>query len=245
MLATSPIPLYYQVANVLRHRILDGIYQPGERIGTEAEMCREFGVSRITVRQALDELERENLLRRRRGVGTFVSERVPKVASISFTGFLEDLFAQGLLTENRDVQVEQVAAEEEVAAALQLEPEERVVRIERARWLAGAPLAHTVDYLPLSVGSTVVAEDLLKLPLLHILESRLGVHLEEAIQTIRAVLAPVGLAEMLCIRPGDPLLLVQRTVYAGGHPIQYVLTHYRADRYQYTVRLGRITRGER
>lgn len=245
MLNASPIPLYYQVANVLRHRILDGVYHPGERIGTEMEMCEQFGVSRITVRQALEELGREKLLRRRRGLGTFVSDRLPRLASISFTGFLEDLFAQVLLTESKDVRIERVGAEEEVARALQLSENDPVVRIERVRWMAGAPLAHTVSYLPPSVGSSIAAEDLEQLPLMHLLERRLGVHLEEAIQTIRAVLAPPDLGAMLGIREGGPLLLVQRTAYAAGRPVEYVLTHYRADRYQYTVRLGRITRGER
>lgn len=244
MLATSPIPLYYQVAIVLRHRILDGVYHPGERIGSEAEMCKEYGVSRITVRQALAELEREGLVLRRRGLGTYVSERLPQMASISFTGFLEDLFAQVLLTESRQVEIEQLPASEEVAQALQLGQAETVVRIERTRWMGGDSLAHTVNYLPLSVGANVTADDLHELPLMHLLDRRLGVQLEEAIQTIHAVLASAQLAEKLGIAEGAPLLLVQRTAYSKGRPVEYVLTHYRADRYQYTVRLGRIMRGE-
>jgi len=244
MLATSPIPLYYQVANVLRHRILDGVYHAGERIGSEMEMCQEFGVSRITVRQALAELERETLVVRRRGLGTFVSERLPKMTSISFTGFLEDLFAQVLLTESREVEVEQVEAGEEAARALQLEPGDPVMRIERVRFMGGEPLAHTINYLPISVGANVTADALRETPLMHLLERRLGVRLDEAIQTIHAVLATPELAEKLAVQEGAPLLLVQRTAYAAGRPVEYVLTHYRADRYQYTVRLGRITRGE-
>lgn len=242
MLSESPIPLYYQVANVLRHRILDGAYHRGERIGSEADICEQFGVSRITVRQALDGLEGEGLVVRRRGLGTFVSEQIPQAASISFTGYLEDLFAQVLLTESRDVRIEQVPAEKEVARALQVGEEETVVRIERVRLLRDRPLAHTVNYLPVSLGASISADDLQEIPLMHLLEHRLGVYLEEAVQTIRAVLASPHLANQLSIHEGAPLLLVERVCYAKGRPVEYVLTHFRADRYQYSVRLGRIKR---
>lgn len=245
MLTESPIPLYYQVSNVLRHRILDGGHRPGERLGTEMELCEQFGVSRITIRQALDELERERLIQRRRGLGTFVAEHLPQVASISFTGYLEDLLAQVLLTTAREAKIDRVPAGEEVGRALQVSEEEPVVRIERTRMLAGEPLAHTVSYLPMAVGASITAEDLRELPLMHLLEHRVGVRLEEAIQTIQAVPATRELAEMLSIPEGAPLLQVQRTTRAGERPVEYVLTHYRGDRYQYTVRLGRITRGER
>ncbi len=244
MLHESPIPLYYQVANVLRHRILDGVYQPGECIGTEAEIGDEFQVSRITVRQALADLARDDLVVRRRGRGTFVSQQITRRASISFTGYLEDLFAQVLMTETRDARIEQLPAGGEVAEALQLREEDPVVRIERVRLLGGEPFAHTVSYLPQAIGTSVTPELLRDLPLMHLLEHRMGVHLEEAIQTIRAVSAPAELAEKLSVPEGSPLLQVQRVARAQGRPVEYVITHYRADRYQYTVRLGRF-RGER
>lgn len=245
MITESPIPLYYQVSNLLRHRILDGGYRPGERVGTEMEMCAEFGVSRITIRQALEELERERLIRRRRGLGTFVADTLPKVASISFTGYLEDLFAQVLLTTAADSVIDRVPAGDEVGQALELGAQELVVRVARTRMMAGEPLAHTVSYLPLSVGASITQRDLSELPLMHVLEQRVGVRLEEAIQTVQAVPATKVLAERLLIAEGAPLLRVQRTTRAAGKPVEYVLTHYRGDRYQYTVRLGRISRGER
>lgn len=244
MLTEAPVPLYYQVANVLRHRILDGVYSPGERIGTEMEMCDQFGVSRITVRQALAELEREKLVTRRRARGTFVAQRLPQRTSLSFTGFLEDLFAQALLMESKEVLIEQVRAGEEVARALQLAEGETVVQIERVRALAGVPFVHVVDHLPLSLGAGMTVDDLRQYPLMPLLERRLGSPLEEAVQTACAALASPELAQKLSIPEGSPLLLVQRTIYAGGHPVDYVLTHYRADRYQYSMRLVRIPRGQ-
>lgn len=245
MLSESPIPLYYQVANVLRHGILDGAYQPGERLGTEAEMCERFGVSRITLRQALDTLGREGLIQRRRGVGTFVATVLPQVASISFTGYLEDLFAQTQLTTANDVQIDRVPADEIVARALGVEDATTVVRIERVRWLSGEPLAHTVSYLPVVVGAEITADDLRQQSLMFLLEHKLEVRLEEAIQSIRAVLASAEMAGKLAIQEGAALLQVERTARAAGRPVEFVLTHYRGDRYEYTVRLGRILRGER
>ena len=245
MLNESPIPLYYQVANVLRHRILNGVHQPGERLGTEAGLCVQFGVSRITLRQALDRLGREGLIQRRRGIGTFVAAGVPQVASISFTGYLEDLFAQVQLTTTNEVQIDPVPANEDIARALHVAVGTRVVRIERVRWLAGEPLAHTVSYLPLTIGAEITPQDLREKSLMHVLERKLKARLEEAIQSIRAVLASPEMAEKLSIREGAPLLQVERTSRAAGRPVEFVLTHYRGDRYEYTVRLGRITRGER
>lgn len=243
MPSPNPIHLCYQVANVLRHRILDGVYRPGERIGTEKDLCEQFGVSRSTVAQALSELERESLVVRRRKLGTFVAEHLPLGASISFTGFLEDLLAQVLRLESRETRVEQVEAGEEVALALQLGADRRVVRIERLRLLEGKPLAHAVDYLPLDLGAGLTVADLMELSVVHFLERRLGVRLDEALQVIQAVAASGELADKLGIAQGDPMLQAQRTFYAAGRPVQYVVMHHRADRYQYTARLTRITRG--
>ncbi|MHB0867982.1 MAG: GntR family transcriptional regulator [Chloroflexota bacterium] len=243
MLIDSPVPLYYQVATHLRHRILDGAYQPGERIGTEMEMCEQFRVSRITVRQALEELERERLIVRRRARGTFVSQQLPERASITFTGFLEDIFAQAYLTESREVERLLVRADAEVARALRLQEGDTVVQLRRVRLLSGSPFAHVVNYLPLGVGNSITTEALRQTPLMPLMENELGVTLDEATQTVCAVLATPELAAKLDVHEGAPLLLVQRTVYAEGRPMDYAQTHYRADRYQYSMHLGRIPRG--
>lgn len=242
MLSPSPIPLYYQIANVLRHRILDGSYRPGERIGTEKELCEDFGVSRITVVKALGELEREKLIVRQRSLGTFVASHVLQRASMTFTGYLEDLSAQVLQFGSREVDLDRQPAPAEVAAALGLEEGETVVRIERVRMMGGIPLSHTVDYLPLSVGGDFTVEDLRHTAVIHLLEWKLGIRLEEALQTIRAVAATRELAEKLDICEGGPLLQVQRTIYGGGRPLEYVTIHYHPDRYEYTARLTRIAR---
>lgn len=234
------IPLYYQIENILRGRILSGSLPPGAPLPTEESLGKEFNVSRITVRRALSKLENDGLIIRQRGRGTFVAEKPYPAATSRFSGSMEDLISMGINTEAKVLSFEMVDAPEQLREKLNLEEGARILRIEKIRTIEGEPFSHVINYLPEEIGSRVSRSALNLKPLLMILEEELGLNADGAIQTIEAVVAEPELAPLLGIRVGDPLLKVERTVYdAEDHPLEHVSVHYRADKYCFNVGLKR------
>lgn len=240
MIRDKAIPLYYQIATILRERILSGELPSGAPLSGEEALGREYGVSRITVRRAFSVLEAEGLIVRQRGRGTFVGDRPVRVEPTRFSGAMEDLISLGVSTRVRVHGFQTTVAPENVAAKLDLEEGEPVVRIDKARFIEGAPFSLVVNYLPEETGNRLSPADLTEKPLLVVLEEKLGIKADEAIQSIEATIAGAEVASLLEIRVGAPLLKVERTVFdIEGRPVEHVSVLYRADKYFYTVRLKR------
>ncbi len=241
------IPLYYQLEIDLRRRLSSKEFGPGDILPSEAEIGRQYDVSRITVRQALAALEREGLISRQPGRGTFVTDKVQRLWTPKLTGSLEDAIMLGLTDkyEVRLVKREEMPASEWEARIFDLPPQGMVHRIERIRLYEGKPLARMVNVLPVDIGSRLNTEDFLKRPVMANLE-RLELRLSEADQSIGATLADSETAALLDIKTGDPLLQMERTVYEeSGRAVNHVLVLFRADRYWYRVKLKREGQGGR
>lgn len=241
---SSRIPLYYQLENLLREKINSGAVAPGDRLPTESELIIEYGVSRITVRQALQALADDGLIERRQGRGTFVAERRTrkrKFAGVThLTGSLDELIEMGRETPVQLLEMNRVEADVHEAELLGLKKGEPVYRIKRLRLREGQPYSLILNYLPAEIGARLTREELSHGVLLQILETKFGLNLTEARQQITAELADPYVAQLLQIRVGSPLLSIERTVYdEGGRPIEYVHTLYRSDLYSYSVFLTR------
>lgn len=237
---TKKVPLYYQLESILREKINSGEWSQGRRLPPETELSQTYGVSRITVRQALASLVEEGLIERRQGRGTFVVQPKSFQGSIPLTGFIEDLMAMGIETTIKVLDVGFIPAAEAEAARLEIEPGSPVLRVKRVRYYQGTPYSFIVVYLPESIGKKLTPEDFTKGSLLKTLEDKYRVRLGEAIQVINASLADGYVAGLLATNVGAPLLSIERTVYSKtGQPIEYVRTLYRNDMYSYTVRLVR------
>jgi GntR family transcriptional regulator len=238
-------PLYHQVYLVLRSKIADGTYAGGSRMPPEHELCRMFGVSRITVRRALDELASAGLIRRRHGSGTLVEGGARPTAPqrVPIEGMLENLIAMGLRTEVRLLECDWVAAGPDVAAALDVAPGSPVQRAVRVRSSEEGPFSHLTTWLPERVGRSIDPAELASQPLLVLLE-RAGVRVDGAEQTIGATLADTVVAPRLGVEVGWPLLSITRTVRdAGGGAVEHLQALYRPDRYQYRMSLDRVRAG--
>jgi len=234
--ATDAVPLYYQLGSVLREKILSGQFAAGDRIPTEADLSAEYGVSRITVRQALSALEGEGLIRREAGRGTFVSEQRPFTGAIGVQGSLDDLITMALTTSVQLVDLRTTEAGPEQAAALQLAVGAPLLRVTRLRFHHDEPFSYIVNLLPLEIGRRIKRADWKKGSVLKLLE-QMGHHISDADQTVRAALADATLARLLKTRIGAPLLSVDRVVHADGRPIEATHTYYRSDIYSIRVRL--------
>jgi GntR family transcriptional regulator len=239
MFTSAEVPLYYQLAGVLREQILSGRFGTGDRIPTEVELVKSYGVSRITVRQALASLEKEGLVRREVGRGTFVNEQRPFTGELKVEGSLDDLISIGMFTSVKLLGVRTVKATPDEAAMLKLEPGAPITRCARLRYWHGDPYCHIVVDLPQAIGKRLSRADF-KGSILRALEDKLDIHIRDAQQTVRASLADASLARLLETRIGAPLLSINRIVLRDdGTPVERVRTHYRSDIYCFSVHLAR------
>ena len=239
MLRDKAIPLYYQLETILRKKITSGDYAPDTPLPSEDGLAEEYGVSRITVRQALSSLEQDGLVIRQRGKGTFVSGKADTLELPRFTGSIEDLILMGKRTKTKVIESAWIDPPDIIRERLKVK-DGKVLRIEKIRHIEGDPFAHVFNYLPPELGNNLPMDLVKSKPILMILEDELGVRANEAEQTVEATIADAADASLLDIRVGDPLLKAERTVYdVKGNPAEYVSVVYRADKYAFTMKLKR------
>ena len=231
------LPLYHQVAGVLRQRIEDGAYSVGDRLSSEDELATEFDVSRATVRQAVGELVDEGLVVRRQGRGTFVHAPRDTVLKQRFRGSLADLIRESHRAASRDLNVSRGALfPGRIAKALHLDSPHGTL-VQRTRTMDGQPFGYTMSYMSDAIGKRVTEAALRRTALMELLIAQ-GVKLSSASQSIRPQLADLELCSHLEVELGAALLYVERVVYDGeGRPMEFVRSWYRGDRYEYTVDL--------
>ncbi|HZS76738.1 MAG TPA: GntR family transcriptional regulator [Ktedonobacteraceae bacterium] len=239
-LNAGPVPLYHQLKEVLRNEIERGVYKPGDRLPSEPELMREYGVSRITVRQALDELEAEELILRRHGKGTYVAERRIEQELVRLTDFMEDMQQAGQNPSSRVLVCVHEQATPAVVRALHLKEGTEVVRVDRLRLANGRPIAFDTTWLPLRFGELLTGMNLAEETIYHILETRYSIPVISGAFSITATTADKRQADLLDISPGAALLLIQRISYTtGDEPVYVQDRYYRPDRVQYRVMLRR------
>jgi GntR family transcriptional regulator len=244
--ARQPTPLYHQIYSILRDEIIDGGYANGDILPSELELTRDYGVSRVTAKRALNELAADGLVSRERGRGTVVRyEAVSAPIRSSVEGLLENLLQMGLKTSVRLISFGYVPASARVARALACDAGAEVQRAVRVRSLEGEPFSHLTTHVPADIGRSYSRGDLASLPLLGLLE-RCGVIVCSARQTLTATLADARIAPLLEVQIGAPLLRISRTVYdQQARAVEYITGLYRPDRYQYQMDLNRTGGGDR
>jgi GntR family transcriptional regulator len=242
------VPLYHQIQHLVRHRIHSGLYPPGTQIPSEHDLCRELSVSRVTLREALRELVRENLLVKVQGKGTFVSSNPPKrLKPVRYSGFLEELQERVRKLRVTEVEVVQTPATSELKSTLQLSPvTTEVTLIKRLRHIDSEPFSYTLNYLPSEIGARIKPKDLHSLPLLKILQEDLKIPILRARETIEAAPADPDTARRLAIPVLYPVMHMTRIMYTtGDRPFELVDIFYRADKYHYSVNMVRVKKGGR
>ncbi|HEX3315868.1 MAG TPA: GntR family transcriptional regulator [Gemmataceae bacterium] len=237
---TNVIPLYAQVEAELAAEIVGGRLAIDAQVPTEDALIQRFGVSRPTVRKAIQNLASRGLVEIRRGTGTFVAE--PKIthALTALSGFVEDMQAAGHTPSARVVDMAIVPATRAVARQLALTTGTRVVRIHRIRLADGAPISFDETYLPRDLGDKIMTDDLTVEPIFSLLERKYRVPLLEAEYRLEAIAAVGIVAAELDVGVGSPLVLIERTSYSTDHrPVDYEKLHYRGDRVRFVTRLQR------
>jgi GntR family transcriptional regulator len=238
--SADPTPRYARVEAVLASNIADGTLPPGSQLPTETALIERFGVSRPTVRRAVQNLVSRGLVEILRGKGTFVTR--PKITQelTSLTGFVEDMQVLGRNPTARLLDKQLVAADKAVAHHLALPAGSLEVRIQRIRLADGEPVSFDETYLPREIGAKVVTNDLEVEPIFSLLEQKYDMPLVEAEYRLEAVAAESVVAEALGVETGSPLFLIERTSYcAGNQPVDYEKLYYRGDMVRFVTRLAR------
>lgn len=233
------IPLYLQIYEILKEQIETEVYAYGEFIPSELELEKHYRVSRITIRQAIAELEKEGYIKRARGKGTTVTytSRINESLSEirSFTKEMED---RGLQAGTSYINIEKVKATEDVANSLHVEVDSDVYRLFRVR---------TADEEPIVIFETYLSNDY-NFPLdekhyegaMYQVFEELGIKIPTKVfENFQAMLADQKIAKLLKVKIGSPILKRCRVSYNSDHKaIEYTISFYRGDRYSYSVQLG-------
>jgi len=229
-----------QVYLVLRDRIMSGAMGFGARLPNENDLALAHGVSRVTVRRALGELQGEHLIERRRSAGTRVVYRAqPARMSADISGVLANLADMGRRTKVRLLSFAYVPANGPAAVALGASDHELLQRSVRVRSVDGLPFSYLIAHVPERIGVTFSGKELADRPMLELLE-RSGVKVERATQRISAGLAAPDVARALGVKTGSPLIELVRTVYdRSGSAVEHLYALYRPDRYSFEFDLVR------
>ena len=228
----SRLPLYHQLYELLQHRIRSGEWKPGDLIPAESELTARHGVSRITVRKVLDMLAQEGLIVRERGRGTFIAH--PKLAHgmTRIVSFTDDMRQRGFAASARVLFSGLMPAPAAIAAALNVPEGEELARIQRLRLADGEPMCVEDSFLVHRYLPGILENDFAAKSLREVKHRMFGILWSRATQTIQAVAAPAEIARLLSVKPGAPLLYIERVTWSQNDiPTEYLRVHYRADRY--------------
>ncbi|MBW2093207.1 MAG: GntR family transcriptional regulator [Deltaproteobacteria bacterium] len=235
------IPLYSRIASILRNNILAGKYAPGSKLLSEEGLSAHFGVSRITIRQSLSRLEREGLIRRSRGKGTFVAEMIPKKRQSIYTSLLDivnnvqssEIKPLGI----RKVKVGQTRIADELRTFFGLSNEDLIAQIHRIPMGEDTPFQLFENFMPLELASHITLEDIVeKKAIIRILQDKIGLKIGKGEMYLEAISADPEMAEILGCQIYDSFIRAQVFFWlANGDPFEIVHYFMQAEHFKYKI----------
>jgi GntR family transcriptional regulator len=232
------VPLYLQIKEHLLAKIDAGTWPAQSMIPTESELCEEYGVSKITIREAVKLLVRDGRLSRVAGKGTFIMPQKIEQRLNRFFSFTRWAQQNGLEPASRILKVESLPADVHIAGHLDVQAGEPATRIERLRLGNNEPLMLEVIWVPTSLCPDLHLQDLANVPLNDILQTVYGIVLTRARESIEPQTADDYVSKLLSIEREVLLLHVEHTAYTSGNRIVYFVTSsYRGDRVKFSIEL--------
>lgn len=231
------IPLYLQIVQILRERVLNHGALGGLSLATEKDLCEEFGVSRTTIRQALAELKREGLLQSRRGIGTRSVSNAKTPVSRKLVRASGDPLHGNLETKSRLVSRALVRPPQQVADFFSIDADTAVFRTIRINQLDATPISVVISYLPGSLAGKMTARNLAK-STHQLLWEDFGLKQKRSVHVLKVARATAEVATMLGISVTEPVLRIQSSVFLDdGQPIRWTENFFKEDRYEYTAEM--------
>jgi GntR family transcriptional regulator len=225
-----PVPLYHQLQSILKAEIESRRWRPDEQLPNESRLAEQFGVSKITVRQALQNLAEQGYIRREQGRGTFVARRKFDEGPRELTSFTEEMRRHDLAAASRVLEQYVTEADVRIADALLLPLQSPIFVLKRVRLADGEPMSVQTTHIPAAfVPGLEIAEDA---SLYEVLQNRYHLYPARARETYFAMLAEPSTAELLNVPAGSPVFAVERvTMLPNERPFEFVQSTVRGDRY--------------
>jgi GntR family transcriptional regulator len=229
------IPSYYRVEEYLRARIRSGKLRPGDAVPPESRLVQQFGISRMTVRQALSRLVFEGVIERHRGRGSFVAE--PRLQHTKqLLSFEEEMRARGAKTAIKLLDMRLQPAEGRVARSLRLPEGTPIVVLERQRLVDGQVVGYEIRYLPRRIGEALTADEIHNQPLVPAVRRIVGKPRTRLALRVTASIVRRHEAKVLETKVGAPVLVREHIWYVDPEgPVQYGKSLFRGDRYEMSV----------
>lgn len=227
------VPIYQVIEKDIKEKIKDGILNEGDLIPSENELKDQYGISRMTVRQALSNLVNDGYIYRHKGKGTFVGSKKIDKKIQGLLSFTEQMSRLNRTVSNRLVSLSVIAADEHIAGKLFLQEGDEVYCVERVRYGDEIPVLFETLYIPKSMMKQL-DETILSGSFYHYVEDVLNLKIQYCIQTIEAQLASQEVAAELGVTRQSPVLYITlNTFLDNGRPFEYVKAYYRADQYRF------------
>jgi GntR family transcriptional regulator len=228
-------PVYQKIQKEIRNRIATARLRPGDAVASERELAKTHKVSLMTARHALVGLEREGVVERRRGAGTFVA--TPKIHFNKLMSYTEQMSSRGLAPRSRVLLTKVIEDEPEVAARIGLPGASRMIKIQRLRLTGEEPFALETCYLPATEFPDLASTSLARTSLFAVLQHDYRVELAYADEEVNATAADADVAELLGVPQGAPVLRIRQVIYSTtGKATIYGLGFYRSERHTLFIR---------
>ncbi|MFC4386245.1 GntR family transcriptional regulator [Gracilibacillus marinus] len=235
----SPLPIYYQLEQEIREQIQNGILKQGELLPSERMYTEKYNISRMTVRQAINNLAQEGLLVRMKGKGTFIAEQKIQHTLKGITSFSEEMEQKGKIPSSKIISLESVQANSQLAAKLHIEENSEVYQLKRIRMADNVPIAFEIAYIPKYLVGELRENDFTT-SFYQYVEKNLQLPITHGDQEIESALANEEDQKYLKVTEGAPILLIRRLTYVNDQqPIEYVRTAYHGEKYKYKLTLPR------
>jgi GntR family transcriptional regulator len=232
---TNGLPAYQRIQGSLRKRIEAGDLRAGDAVPSERDLAKIHSVSLMTARHALASLEREGVVERRRGIGTFVS--APKIHFNKLMSYTEQMASRSMAAGSKVLFAKIIDDEQEANARLSLSPKSGVIKLERLRHAAGEPFALETCYLSAVQFPGLLSAPLHRESLFGILQRDYKVEIGYSDEEVDATAADPRTAELLDVPKREPLLRIRQVIFSTtGKAVLYVLGFYRSDRHNLVIR---------
>jgi GntR family transcriptional regulator len=238
----SFIPYYQQLYTILKSRIQNNEWDPGQKFLSESQICSEYNVSRTVVRNTLDNLEDEGLISRRKGKGTFVlATKINEGLAQNLTGFYQDMSDRGHTITNRVLLQKIIPCPDNLSSILDIPLLTPVFQLERLRFVEGVPITLVTSYLPAHYCPSLANMDMSNRSLYEFLEKECNIQIARANRSIEATAADEKKAKLLGLKSGDPVIKLTSISYLDdGSPIEYYIAYHRGDRTKFEINLMRV-----
>lgn len=229
------VPAYQRIQGVIRKRIESGQLRTGDPVASERDLAKTHQVSLMTARHALATLERDGVVERRRGIGTFVA--APKIHFNKLQSYTEQMASRSLTASSKILFSKIIHDEQEIAARLALPPNTGIIKLERLRHSADEAFALETCYFSSAEFPSLLSAPLHRESLFKMLEREYQVEIGYADEEIDATAADARTAELLSVPRGEPIMRIRQLIYSTkGKAITYVQGFYRSDRHKLMIR---------